>query len=413
MKIVIIGAGTGGLCLAQGLKQDGVGAAVYERDLTPTDRLQGYRLSISTQGSKALCECLPAPLFRKLPEKVAVPSRNLTFLDHHLRRLLTVRFRERDGYAIESERAIARLVLRGILLEGLSDIVRFGKRFVGFEDGPDGQVTARFDDGSSATGDVLVGADSQLRAQLLPHARRIETGLVIVSGKLGLTSAVRRATPPAFFDGPSLILRPKGCFLFANAVEYKKSDRSSGEQEPSGREEYVMWGFSARRTAFDAGVDPTTMSGDSLQRAVPALMRGWHKNLLRMIETTPSSAIDAFSVKTSVPIPPWPTRNVNLLGDALHNMTPFRGIGANTALKDALALRRALRAFDRGEKPLIPALAEYERNMIDYGFAAVRAALKDMKRFHSENRIERGITKAFYRTLDWVPPLKHTLFGGH
>src|SRR5262249_48191543 len=36
----------------------------------------------------------------------------------------------------------------------------------------------------------------------------------------------------------------------------------------------------------------------------------------------------AFLVKTSVAIPPWPTCNVTLLGDALHNMTPFRGIGA-------------------------------------------------------------------------------------
>jgi len=51
-------------------------------------------------------------------------------------------------------------------------------------------------------------------------------------------------------------------------------------------------------------------------------------------------------VKTSVPVPPWQTRNVTLLGDALHNMTPFRGIGANVALRDAAALRRALAAVN-------------------------------------------------------------------
>jgi 2-polyprenyl-6-methoxyphenol hydroxylase-like FAD-dependent oxidoreductase len=37
----------GGLCLAQGLKQDGVDVEVYERDRAPSDRLQGYRLSIT------------------------------------------------------------------------------------------------------------------------------------------------------------------------------------------------------------------------------------------------------------------------------------------------------------------------------------------------------------------------------
>ena len=39
--VVIIGGGIGGLCLAQGLKRAGVSVAVYERDLTRTDRLEG------------------------------------------------------------------------------------------------------------------------------------------------------------------------------------------------------------------------------------------------------------------------------------------------------------------------------------------------------------------------------------
>jgi 2-polyprenyl-6-methoxyphenol hydroxylase-like FAD-dependent oxidoreductase len=72
-----------------------------------------------------------------------------------------------------------------------------------------------------------------------------------------------------------------------------------------------------------------------------------------------------------------------MLGDALHNMKPFRGIGANTALQDAAALRRALVAVARGQTGLIEALAAYERDMIGYGFAAVQRSLKDMERFHA------------------------------
>jgi 2-polyprenyl-6-methoxyphenol hydroxylase-like FAD-dependent oxidoreductase len=94
-------------------------------------------------------------------------------------------------------------------------------------------------------------------------------------------------------------------------------------------------------------------------------------------------------VKTSVPVPPWQTRNVTLLGDALHNMTPFRGVGANTALRDAAALRRALAAVNASEKELLPALAAYERDMIDYGFAAVRTSRADMERFHAEGALSR------------------------
>ena len=46
MRVAIIGGGIGGLCLAQGLKQAGVSVAVYERDRTPTARLQGFRIHI-------------------------------------------------------------------------------------------------------------------------------------------------------------------------------------------------------------------------------------------------------------------------------------------------------------------------------------------------------------------------------
>ena len=62
---------------------------------------------------------------------------------------------------------------------------------------------------------------------------------------------------------------------------------------------------------------------------------------------------------------PWPTGPVTLLGDAIYNMTPMAGIGANTALRDADLLRRQLIAVASGERDLIPALHEYEEQMLD------------------------------------------------
>jgi 2-polyprenyl-6-methoxyphenol hydroxylase-like FAD-dependent oxidoreductase len=75
--------------------------------------------------------------------------------------------------------------------------------------------------------------------------------------------------------------------------------------------------------------------------------------------STEVSTVTAFHVKASVPIPPRKTGEMTLLGDALHNMTPYRGIGANTAWRDATALRTALGAVDRGEQDIVPALATY------------------------------------------------------
>jgi 2-polyprenyl-6-methoxyphenol hydroxylase-like FAD-dependent oxidoreductase len=45
-QVLLIGAGIGGLALAQGLKKAGIRFSVYERDDAPTSREQGYRLHI-------------------------------------------------------------------------------------------------------------------------------------------------------------------------------------------------------------------------------------------------------------------------------------------------------------------------------------------------------------------------------
>jgi hypothetical protein len=45
--------------------------------------------------------------------------------------------------APEAARPISRVALRQILLEGLEDVVSFGKTFTVFETAPDGRVVAR------------------------------------------------------------------------------------------------------------------------------------------------------------------------------------------------------------------------------------------------------------------------------
>jgi 2-polyprenyl-6-methoxyphenol hydroxylase-like FAD-dependent oxidoreductase len=212
--------------------------------------------------------------------------------------------------------------------------------------------------------------------------------------------------------------------LFGSAVEYESIDHQEWTRRESGkpalddhdngvydREEYVMWGFSARREKFDLPENITALTGDVLKGAVEKLMDGWRPALRRLVQMAEASTLTPFRVKTSVPIPPWKTRNVTLLGDALHNMTPYRGIGANTALRDAAALRRTLASVERGEVDLIPALAAYEREMIDYGFRAVRRSLREMQRVHSEGFLARVATKIMLRAVDLVPPLQAAFHG--
>src|SRR5579871_3610259 len=225
LKVLIVGAGTGGLALAQGLTAAGITVEVYERERTPIDRAQGYRLSVNPAGCRALKACLPAPVYAKFLSNSAKPSETVTFLDHRLNRLLAIAIPRHEGSDVDNERPTARVALRSVLLDGLDQVVRFGKKFVAYEDGPDRGVTARFVDGLSATGDVLIGADgasSPVRGQLLPHAQRVETGITVISGKLGLNGDGRDEVPTPILRGPTLILGAKGHFMFANAVQYEK-----------------------------------------------------------------------------------------------------------------------------------------------------------------------------------------------
>ncbi len=408
--VMIIGAGVGGLCLAQGLKQDGIRTRVFERDASKTSPVEGYRLSISASGGQALKSCLPRKVFETFVMNTGEPSRAVTFLDHKLNRLLAIDFPHSDRLSDESERPVGRAALRRVLLDGLDDIVHFGKRFVAYEREADGRVTAHFADGASATADFLVGADganSAVRTQLLPEAQRIETGIVAVGGKLPLNERTRALMPEALMRGPTPILGPRGCFMFVSVMQYRDlADDACAGGEAGDREEYVMWGFSARRERFGAEKPFADLDGHELKQKVEALMTEWSPTLRGLVKMSDPASVTSFPVKTSSPVAPWRTTNVTLLGDALHNMPPFRGVGANAALRDASLLRETIADAAREDRPLPDALAHYERRMIDHGFRAVRTSLAAMAQFHNENRVTRTLTKAFMRTVDRVPPLK-------
>jgi 2-polyprenyl-6-methoxyphenol hydroxylase-like FAD-dependent oxidoreductase len=409
LEVLIIGAGTGGLCLAHGLRASGMKVRVFERDRTPTDRLQGYRLHISATGNRALQACLPPENFERFVRASAVSNTAVTFLDSKLKRLLQIEIPPADRMAAESERPVSRIALRKILLEGLESVVAFDKTFVSYEPAPEGRITVRFKDGSTATGDIVVGADgagSRLRAQLLPNARRLDTGIIVLSGKFPLDDAARRDTPPAVFEGPTLVMGPQGCFLFASAMEYPPDASRAYDSD-----EYVMWGFSAHREWLAPQLDVTALPGEQAKSLVLAQMKAWHPALRRLVERADPATMTAFDAKSAEPVAPWETGAVTLLGDALHNMTPFRGMGANMALRDAASLRDALVAIAERRAAPTEALAVYERDMIEQGFAAVNASSAEMRRLHARSPVSRLLSKLVFRTVDTVKPLQK-LFRG-
>ncbi|GAA4487258.1 FAD-dependent monooxygenase [Actinoallomurus oryzae] len=375
--VVIVGAGLGGLCLAQGLRRSGVSFAVYEGDRSLTSRPQGYRIHIDGQGDQALAQVLPAELHRLFRATAGVPRTRTPVFDDQLTRL-TVLEPADDGVHL----AVNRLTLRQILLSGVRDSVAFGKRLTRYGSAADGRVTAYFSDGTRATGDVLVAADgvnSPVRRQYLPHARVVDTGLRQLYGKVPLDDRTRELFLPDMHAVFTPIIGPNKNYVGVAPVQYPEPvARATARLAPGVRltdtTDYMTCSFGSRPEFLPAADEELyAMSGEQLREMTLRMIRDWHPRVRRIIEHWQPDTVFPLTLRTSVPIDPWATTNVTLLGDAIHAMSPAAGVGANTALRDAANLTTALGKVAHGE-PLIPALAAYEAEMIDYGFAAVRTS---------------------------------------
>ena len=170
---------------------------------------------------------------------------------------------------------------------------------------------------------------------------------------------------------------------------------------------YTFWAYADKASRFPA--DTESQSGDGLRSLVLDRTTDWAPALRELIGGSDPATVNAIRVRSATPVEPWPTGRVTLLGDAIHNMTPMAGIGANTALRDADLLRRQLIAVASGEQDLVPALHEYEGQMRRYGFAAVKRSLSNARQAGSANRLARGAFRTVLRIVAAVPPLRRRM----
>ena len=118
---------------------------------------------------------------------------------------------------------------------------------------------------------------------------------------------------------------------------------------------------------------------DALQDA-GRIVAPWHSVLRRLVEAVDQASLTAVPLHTSLPVDSWPTSRVTLLGDAIHTMTPLQGLGDNTGDRRRAAPPHQLSEANRGEKPLLSPVAEYEQAMRRGGFEAVAQVTAGLQR---------------------------------
>ncbi|QNK63887.1 FAD-dependent monooxygenase [Pedobacter sp. PAMC26386] len=371
INVAIIGAGLGGLALAQGLKKNNISFQVFERDLAVDSRTQGYRIRIDETGQKALYRCLPKELYSLFLDSCAVPAIGVRTLNSQLENLVDKWVDSwSDGQEKVPDLRANRLTLREILLSDIDEQVNFSKEFVNYEELPDGKVRVYFKDRTFYQADLVVAADgfsSKLCAIRFPTHQIVDTGHINIYGKTFYSDRVKKQVAKELQTGTSVIFEQE-IALVIDAMQFKEN---TANLQLSAKDDYIYWAFIGNPNCFGLNQkDNLILSPESISQYIKNLTHFWAPSLKKLFEFADPKTLTITPVRTSFPNETWTGNSITALGDAIHTMSPASGLGANSALYDAAILAENLSE----EINLKDAIADYESKMIEHSRNAIHAS---------------------------------------
>ena len=388
LHVLIAGGGLSGLALAQGLVKEGHTCEVFERDADDSRQI-GYYLTMNADGGQALRRCLPDDLFELYVQtsRVSYDRIESIVLDDQLNELSSQPHRGPVSRGERADTGIHRRTLRSILRARLGTALYRGQAVTGYTETSSG-VTARLADGSTADGDVLVGADgirSAVRGQRLPGVTVVGTGVrgLGVFGRTPLTPELTSQLPPHLFEGVNMAVDRTGARLLIALYRLRQRPEEAAAAiapdvplEPV--DDYAMISCSvAPGTVIPRAGEWTAQTPAMLRDAMLAAIDGWHPAARALVAGVDLGSIFVIPWGYLEPPEPWPPSRVTLIGDAAHAMLPTLGLGANLALRDAARLLDQLCAGG----DVVAAVGAYERDMRDYAYPFMRMAADHDRNF--------------------------------
>jgi 2-polyprenyl-6-methoxyphenol hydroxylase-like FAD-dependent oxidoreductase len=319
-RVLVIGGGIAGTATALALHKAGFETVVHEAHPDSAEDIGAF-LTLASNGMRALAQLDASAAVTA----IGFPLTSLRVLDDSGTELAHAPLGEVSDPLLHY-----RCLRRGDLNTALQAEarrrgipVRHGARFASVEEGPDG-VTAHFADGTTATGDLLIGADglnSAVRPSVSPGTQPFYAGQHVFYG-------YTRAASPAGPDACITMVRGSGA-AFGYAVS------------PDGE---VYW---------FARVSGDPLPAEELAQGTAA---DWREVLLPLLpllreDATPAADLvaatdDELMVTNATEIPTgtaWRSGRTLLIGDAAHAASPATGQGASMALEDAVVLAKSLR----------------------------------------------------------------------
>ena len=361
-KILIAGGGIGGLTAAGLLLQSGHEVEVFEQ--APELGAVGAGIQVSANATHVL---------RHLGVLEALASISV--------RPLRTEFRLHDTAEVVSEILLGDShedrfgapylqVYRPDILRILEQRVRelspssiyLGKALDRYEEDDHG-ITLHFTDGSTAHGDVLIGADgikSAVRAQMHGNEPANFTGNVAWRVMVPVEKLPPNFQPPIFVNwmGPDkhmVVYWVNGGKLlnFVGCVE---------------KPEWTQEGWAIKAPWQDLKAD----------------FAGFHPDVQTMIDAADRGSCFCWALNNRPRLSYWSTERVTLLGDSAHPTLPYMAQGAVMAIEDAAVLMRAIDEFDE----LATALKAYEQARIDRTARIVNESTEHARLFHFQTHQE-------------------------
>ncbi|KAI8629198.1 putative monooxygenase [Xylariaceae sp. FL1651] len=335
--VLIVGAGLGGLALAQALRKKGIPYEIFERDRSERERRPGWVI-----GLHHMLDDLKASIPDDLPPISSIS--NLLPLTDYLPEFAyynpAAPTKGKIGVRDDGSGWVIRAARHKIIEWLATHIpVQYNKRAVKIEEA-DKKVKVYFQDGTSAEGDILVGAEgsrSTTRKHILkdkdpirPTRSGIISGMRTLSGEdmkeqldLGHSLYVVDLTST---NGSPLVLLV-----------------SLGEMNPDGKSGEWFYGLMwpderATKEDFWTYTASAKEQYDFVMQKIKDLPAKYRTVVEGSEERTLTPPIRLYTLIMDS----MPTGRITLLGDAAHAMPPFRGEGAFHAITDALNLARAL-----------------------------------------------------------------------
>ncbi|KAJ9603837.1 hypothetical protein H2200_011358 [Cladophialophora chaetospira] len=359
--VLIIGSGIVGLLIAQGLKKQNISFEIFESEPSATTyRPREWGMSVQW-GLPMLKDLLPGELFDRIHTAAVDP--NFDPPDPSF----VPAFNGATGELLKNiplprMYRMPRRGFRTFCAQGIN--VQYGKalKSIIYDDEKSG-VTAVFEDGSHATGTLLIGADgaqSRVRISIL--------------GEKGQPSSV-----------PYSAVNLHVCYNDAEKARFVRQAHPIIQEVPD-PDDPATWLFQLQTTwKKKEGEEDEVGSLANLKAKAATFGEPFRSANLWIPEGT---KVHVNKMSYWIPIP-WDTRGgrVLLAGDAGHPMTFQRGQGLNHGIADARSIVLKYKDAVDGKTTFEEASIAYRDELVDRAGDEVRSSLENTEMLHDWERV--------------------------